>query len=637
VKNRKVLAVVVGGAIVIGLYTIADRCGGAPEAGGETAGETGEPPEAGGSETARFQPSAPPRSAMRFPIALARATSRAAPDRAAGSLGGTVVSSTGGPIEGAELSFERNGVLSSARSDVNGRFEFAPAEPGRYALAIATADGYLPYAPALGHSPIAFDAEAGRAIDGVEIALTPAIEYTGEVVDAEGAPVEGATIALVDDAGAPESLVPLEREFVSDAEGRFRFRAPDGAVLEARHPEHGAARARVDLPAQISKRVTLRLGELDESRTAAEIVSGRVLDTRDRPIEGALVSATFESENRASEDARDRPRSFAVTDTLGSFVLSGLDRGRYRLVVQSTGHAGASEVVTAPAEGVRIVLGAELAIEGTVVDRSDRPVPAATVIAERVIGPLERATVGAVTSYGSEGRFRVGGLGPGTYVLTALALEAAPSADVTVELTDASETVELTVSVGGRLLGRVTDEASGAAIEGARVELETRRGGDDSPVSLRAGARSDADGRYVLDGVPSGLQSIFVSAGGHHARILSGISVGEGEARTIDVALAPAADGEAPRLELAGIGAVLSGRGDALVIGEVLEGGGARSAGLVPGDAVLAVDGALVTDLGFGESIQRIRGPEGSTVVLRVRRADGAVVELRVTRSRVRA
>jgi C-terminal processing protease CtpA/Prc len=105
----------------------------------------------------------------------------------------------------------------------------------------------------------------------------------------------------------------------------------------------------------------------------------------------------------------------------------------------------------------------------------------------------------------------------------------------------------------------------------------------------------------------------------------------------VDIELAPVLDGEAPRLELAGIGAVLSGRDDALVIGQVLEGGGASEAGLVPGDAVLAVDGVLVTELGFGESIQRIRGPEGSVVVLRVRRGDGTVVELRVTRSRVRS
>lgn len=635
-KNRKVLALIVGGAIVFGLYTITDRCGSQESAGGSSdAGMPENESDATDSEARRSEPSSPSRSTLRFPIALARATSMAASDLAAGSLSGTVVSTTGGPVEGAELSFERSGVLSSVRSDVNGRFELVPAEPGRYVLAIATADGYLPYAPALGHSPIAFDAEPDRAIAGVEIALTPAIAYTGEVVDAAGAPVEGAAIALIDDAGAPESLVPLEREFVSDAEGRFRFRAPDGAVLEARHPEHGAARARLDLPAQISKRITLRLGALDESRTAAEIVAGRVLDTLQRPIEGALVTATFESENRASEDARNRPRSFAATDSLGSFVLSGLDRGPYRLAVQSTGHAGASEVVTAPSDGVRIVLGAELAVEGTVVDGADRPMAAATVIAERVLGPLERASVAAVTSYGSEGRFRVGGLGPGTYALSAHALGAAPSAEVTVELDRESETVQLRVHPGGRLLGRVTSGAA-AAIEGARVELETQRGDDSSPVSLRADARTDADGRYVLDGVPSGLQSIFVSAEGHHARILSGITVGDGEARTIDVELTPVEEGEAPRLELAGIGAVLSGRDDALVIGEVLEGGGARAAGLVRGDAVLAVDGVLVTELGFGESIQRIRGPEGSTVVLRVRRADGTVAEIRVTRSRVR-
>jgi C-terminal processing protease CtpA/Prc len=83
---------------------------------------------------------------------------------------------------------------------------------------------------------------------------------------------------------------------------------------------------------------------------------------------------------------------------------------------------------------------------------------------------------------------------------------------------------------------------------------------------------------------------------------------------------------------------VLAAQGDALVIGRVLEGGGAAEVGLAVGDAVLAVDGVPVQTLGFQGSIEWIRGPEGSTVRLTVRRGDaGAPTEIDVPRRRITA
>jgi S1-C subfamily serine protease len=160
-------------------------------------------------------------------------------------------------------------------------------------------------------------------------------------------------------------------------------------------------------------------------------------------------------------------------------------------------------------------------------------------------------------------------------------------------------------------------------------------------VPLLRDATSDASGRFEITGVPPGEQSLFVAARDHHARLLSGLFVAEGARIEVEVDLTKTEPDETPRIELAGIGVVIATREDELVIGRVVEGGGAAEAGLGEGDAILAVDGVPVTELGFEGSVARLRGPEGSAVVLTIRRTadDGrdATTDVRVVRRRIRA
>jgi C-terminal processing protease CtpA/Prc len=75
-----------------------------------------------------------------------------------------------------------------------------------------------------------------------------------------------------------------------------------------------------------------------------------------------------------------------------------------------------------------------------------------------------------------------------------------------------------------------------------------------------------------------------------------------------------------------------------VVVGQLTPGGPGELAGLMPGDALLEIDGRPVTDFGgFVGAIQRIRGAEGTVLMLRVRRAaDGKVVQVAVTRRLLR-
>ena len=204
-------------------------------------------------------------------------------------------------------------------------------------------------------------------------------------------------------------------------------------------------------------------------------------------------------------------------------------------------------------------------------------------------------------------------------------------------------TTDFALERGATMTGRVVEEGSGRPLERARLSVEGLGLGGGA-LSLRYDALTDARGDFTLDGLPSGEVSLFVSADGHHSRLLSGITVRPDATPSQTIELRKTEEGEEPQVELVGIGAVLAAREDALVLGEVMPGGGAAEVGLVKGDSIVRIDGRPVVELGFADAVQRIRGPEGSRLVLGVRKASapGAegspppVVDITVTRRRIR-
>src|SRR5207244_2894627 len=80
--------------------------------------------------------------------------------------------------------------------------------PGRHRVAAVAADGYLPFAPAWGHSPLTVDLVAGRRVRGVAIRLRPAIEYTVTVLAGE-APAAAAEVRVLAAATGELALLPL--------------------------------------------------------------------------------------------------------------------------------------------------------------------------------------------------------------------------------------------------------------------------------------------------------------------------------------------------------------------------------------------------------------------------------------------
>jgi hypothetical protein len=569
-------------------------------------------------------PSAPP-------IQLNQAGSQLDSSAEAGLFEGRVISSaTGVGVAGAEITFEQTRGAFSVRSGMDGVFQFQPPQVGQYRLAAIAAEGFLPFAPEWGRSPITLIARQGERIRDIVLLLTPAVEYVGTVLDAVAQPIPGVQVRLLDPFQGENGLA-MQAAFISDEAGKFRFRAPPWAWLEASHPNYARARRQVDASVQASRSLELRL-DAEEAEDATAALSGHVLDAQESPVWGATVSARQRRRGRAS--------TFPTTTRAdGRFELNGLVDGEYEVTAtypglvsaHGTAHSGTHSLVLKLSDGARL--------RGIVTDRATRaPVVAFTVSVQRLRGPLVRDTLTSSAFMDPQGQYEVSGLPPGSYAAVVAGYGYAPSAEKAFTISNPSDAqvADFELERGGELFGQVVDRSSGSPVEAAQLHIESQLSSV-SPVSFVASGFTDASGQYTLHGLASGLGSVSVSAAGHHTRLIAGLQFENGQ-RTgpLRIDLKPLEQGETPSTEMEGIGAVLAARDDVLVVSRLVAGGGALAAGLAVGDEIVSVDSRPVVQLGFNGAVQRIRGPEGSCVPLTVRRAsDQQVAEVMVCRRRV--
>ncbi len=541
-----------------------------------------------------------------------------APQAGTGELDGRVISArTRQGIEGAELTWSSARGAHSARSGVDGRFTFRPPEPGAYQLASATADGFLPFGPEWGKSPVSVTFAPGERVRGVTVELEPAPHLDVRVVDAKGRPAVGATVRVLVPRDDELALFPMRERFTTDARGEVRLQAAPYSTLEAFHPEGGSGTATVE-PSATSVGVTLEPWPQDAGSRAT--LSGRVL-LAGQPAAGARVRvasalSVFPAVNGSAEGYR------ALTGDDGRFELTDLAPGLYDVSAHLLGAAPAHRFdVSVPAKELVLELGAGPKLFGRVSDEAGASVPAFQLTLQWRKAPLERLSIVEAHFIDPGGRYAIEGVAPGEYELEVRAVGFAVATErVSLEAGHDTER-DVTLARGVRASGTVRAEGTGQPIAGARVAIESR----DDAVALTA-----ADGAFTLDGVPPAGFSLQASASGHNTKV---VTVAEPRA-PIDVELSTVAPDAGPKTELAGIGVVLRGRGDALVVGTVMAGGGAAAAGLTPGDEVTHVDGRRVAELGFEPAIRAIRGPVGSSVELQLRRA-GQAVTLSVLRKKI--
>jgi hypothetical protein len=219
-------------------------------------------------------------------------------------------------------------------------------------------------------------------------------------------------------------------------------------------------------------------------------------------------------------DGRSSPGDpAAVHADDGAFVIDDVPAGKWDVQASAGGYQkGRSAGVTVDeggtAEGVEVRLVRGSSIAGRVIeDRSGKPVIDAAVRAEPASGGMGMPRMIGLDDDGSattdaEGRFRLEGLSPGSYTLTASHPEWTEETE-RVELKEQPSTVEIRLGRGGAIGGVVL--AGGRGVAGAGVSLSAAGqsrgpfgGGDRNAIT-------DDAGRFRFDTLTAGRYTLVAS------------------------------------------------------------------------------------------------------------------------------
>jgi len=295
-----------------------------------------------------------------------------------------------------------------------GAFEFAHLVTNRYRLR-ATGPGFAPWSRA--------DIEvSGRTprIDLGTLTLRPGSVIDAQVIDSRGAPVPAAPVVLSASQEQPalvlEDLIPSSAMTGPDGKVQLADLVPGARYdLAIRHPEHPEKTVRgIAVPTSGPLRIELQEGHQ---------LTGRVVDADGQPIAGAVIGVigTMQVDSLNPMHSRE-----ARTDPRGDFTLSGLAAGAVQIQAVADGfrRTRAAGLIpdAEPARPVEIVLEPAGWLAGSVRDAAGNPVDATISVAPQrspslsTFDWIERRQI-VTTEAG--GIYRVEGLDPGAYVVTA--------------------------------------------------------------------------------------------------------------------------------------------------------------------------------------------------------------------------
>ncbi len=431
-------------------------------------------------------------------------------------------------------------------------------------------------------------------------------------VRSAGGEVPAASILLLDPQGK------LIARTATNERGEFAVPAPAGVhdrveVHAAGYPPWRQARVRI---------VAGQTTRIEVVLQADQPMRGQVLDPAGNPVSHAFVVRVGPGD-----------QVVATSDNQGQFVIAP-EAGDLEVVAVHNQFAPSppSRLLAKGGPPVVLRVGAGGSIAGRVVDGQGQPVANAHlgIDSAHYDGPAVAIPQRAGGRSGTDGSFVVGPLRPGQFTLRADAPGKAPGYAKDIRVAGGATVSGITIVLGGgaTVRGRITQKANGQPVAQARVTLLDVRPG------LEPGnATTDADGNYVIGGVGAGLHTLRVDHPDYRAELTSGLQTGDSGEVVRDVQLSARQAGE--HFAFQGIGAGLQREGAAIVIRNVMEGTPAQQAGLQAGDKILGVDRQSTAGLSLPQVIERIRGQEGSTVLLEIERPGQGKFTVQVGRGTV--
>ncbi|MDD5704785.1 MAG: carboxypeptidase-like regulatory domain-containing protein [Kiritimatiellae bacterium] len=352
--------------------------------------------------------------------------------------------------------------------------------------------------------------------------LSRGATFSGRVVDETGKPVGEVALTMTsrtsqDDGGSQHTS--------TDADGRFRLTGlpPGNLELRISSDSHLPLRQNWDtLPPDDPARTLVLSNGL--------VIAGQVSDADGKPVPEVDARVFGPMRNQARVEHVNRTTK---TGADGTFKISGLPAGSYRLTLGTEGETYSESDVTAGTDDVLVQLAAKMQICCEVARPDGAPLPGATVRAERVeeggarmvFGP-SRSDAPSVTD--NKGRLTLTLRQGSRYTIMAAKPPLLP-AGAKIDLTAAgagATSVVLRLSEGVTLTGWVFEPDGRTPRAGVTVSADPDTRSDplagmrESDEDAVGAVQTGADGAFSLPGVAEGLGMLSVFADAERQQLL---------------------------------------------------------------------------------------------------------------------